>query len=107
MESYSPHPLAEQAQACGRLTQAEGPEGLVAPVVTTGSFEKNLEHGRATCQHEFGVQLLEVSWMPLASLSKSWISADLLVDADRDAWHLGPAGSRKGKKDFFPCRPNS
>ena len=31
----NPHPLAEQAQACGRLTEAEGPEGPVAPIVTT------------------------------------------------------------------------
>ena len=30
------HPLAEQAQACGRLTEAEGPEGPIAPIVTTG-----------------------------------------------------------------------
>ena len=35
MESYSPHPLAEQAQSCGRLTQAEGQEGPIAPVETT------------------------------------------------------------------------
>ena len=35
-ESFSPHPLAEQAQACGRLTQVDGPEGPIAPVVTTG-----------------------------------------------------------------------
>ena len=28
-----PHPLAEQAQACGRLTQADGPEGPIAPIV--------------------------------------------------------------------------
>ena len=53
MESHNPHPLAEHAQACGRLTQAEGPEGPIAPVVTTGSHEKNyLEHGRATSQHD-------------------------------------------------------
>ena len=30
-----PHPLAEQAQACGRLTKAEGPQGPMAPIVTT------------------------------------------------------------------------
>ena len=29
------HPLAEQAQACGRLTKADGPEGPMAPVETT------------------------------------------------------------------------
>ena len=35
------HPLAEQALACGRLTKAEGPEGPMAPIVTTGcSTEK-------------------------------------------------------------------
>ena len=33
------HPLAGQAQACGRLTKAEGPEGPMAPAATTG---KNL-----------------------------------------------------------------
>ena len=43
VESVSPHPLAEQAQACGRLTQADGPEGPTAPVVTTGSTQK-LDH---------------------------------------------------------------
>ena len=32
------HPLAEQAQACGRLTKAEGPEGPMAPIVTTGGY---------------------------------------------------------------------
>ena len=31
-------PLAEQAQACGRLTKAEGPEGPMAPIVTTGGY---------------------------------------------------------------------
>ena len=34
------HPLADQAQACGRLTQVDGPEGPMAPVVTTGSYKK-------------------------------------------------------------------
>ena len=36
------HPLAEQAQAYGRLTKADGPEGPMAPIVTTGdsSWEK-------------------------------------------------------------------
>ena len=68
MESYSPHPLAEQAQACGRLTQVEGPEVPIAPVVTTGdATKKKLEHCRATCQHDVGVPLLEMSWIPLAS----------------------------------------
>ena len=68
-----------------------------------------MEHGRAACQHDVGVQLLEVSWIPLASLSMKRISADLLVHADHDAWHLGPADSRREKKvmpDFFPRRPN-
>ena len=30
------HPLAEQVHGCGRLTQAEGPEAPIAPVVTAG-----------------------------------------------------------------------
>ena len=30
------HPLAEEAQACGRLTKAERPAGPMAPIVTTG-----------------------------------------------------------------------
>ena len=38
VESVSPHPLAEQAQACGRLTLVDGPEGPIAPVVTTGYY---------------------------------------------------------------------
>ena len=40
------HPLAEQAQACGRLTQADGPEGPMAPVVTAGvsSVKKTRSH---------------------------------------------------------------
>ena len=42
VESYSPHPLAEHAQAYGSLTQMEGPGGLTAPVVTTGSYKKKL-----------------------------------------------------------------
>ena len=38
------HPLAGQAQACGRLTKAEGPKGPMAPIVTTGvsSVKKNV-----------------------------------------------------------------
>ena len=32
------HPLAWQAQACGRLTKAERLEGPMAPVVTTGGY---------------------------------------------------------------------
>ena len=32
------HPLAEQDQACGRLKKAEGPEGPMAPIVTTGAY---------------------------------------------------------------------
>ena len=38
------HDEAKQAQACGRLPQAEGPEGPMAPVVTTGCYHcsKNL-----------------------------------------------------------------
>ena len=28
----------KKAQACGRLTKAEGPEGPIAPVVTTGGY---------------------------------------------------------------------
>ena len=84
MESCSPHPLAGQAQACGRLRQEEGPEGAIAPVVTTGGYKKkNLEHGRATCQHSVGVQLFEVSWIPLASLSMRRVSADLPAVAGR------------------------
>ena len=35
---FHPHPLAEQAQACGRLTKAEGPEGWTAPIVTFGGY---------------------------------------------------------------------
>ena len=100
----------EQAQPSGRLTQAEGPEGQIAPVVTNGSYKKkNLDHGRATCQHDIDVQLLEMSWIPLASLSMKRISADLLVDANHDAWHLVPASNHREKMmpDFFPCRPNS
>ena len=38
MASFDRTPLAGQAQACGRLTQADGPEGPVAPVVTTGCY---------------------------------------------------------------------
>ena len=34
------HPLAQQAQACGRLTQADGPEGPIALVGTIGSTHK-------------------------------------------------------------------
>ena len=34
------HPLVGPAQAFGRLTQAEGPEGPMAPVATTGSYKK-------------------------------------------------------------------
>ena len=30
VESVSPHPLAEEAQACGRLTQVDAPEGPIA-----------------------------------------------------------------------------
>ena len=30
------HPLAGQAQACGRPTQVDGPGGPMAPVVATG-----------------------------------------------------------------------
>ena len=30
------HPLAGKAQACGRPTQVDGPEGPMAPVVATG-----------------------------------------------------------------------
>ena len=71
--------------ARGRLTQAEGPEGPLAPVTTTGIYKKNLEHGRAACQHDIGVQILEVSWIPVDSLSMKRISADLLVHAERDA----------------------
>ena len=46
-----PHPLAEQAQACGRLTKAEGPEGPIAPIVTTGghSWEKTAFLTRHPC----------------------------------------------------------
>ena len=70
----------------------------MTPVVTTGSCKKKtLERGRAACQHDVGAQLLEVSWIPLASLSMKRISADLLVHADHDAWHLGPADSRREK----------
>ena len=36
-ESFSPHPLAEQAQACGRLTQADGP-AQVRQVLQCGHF---------------------------------------------------------------------
>ena len=59
------HPLAGQAQACGRLTQAEGPEDPIAPVGTSGSHKKDaltntLEHGRATWQQDIGVKILEV-----------------------------------------------
>ena len=43
-ESVSSHPLAGQAQACGRLTQVDGPEGPTAPVVTTGSTQKKLDY---------------------------------------------------------------
>ena len=78
--------------------QAEGPEGPVASVVTTGSHKKNLERGRATCQYDVGAELLEVSWIPLAALSMKQISADFLFDADQDVWHLGPAGSRSREK---------
>ena len=37
------HPLAAQAQACGRLTKAERPEGAIAHIVTSGrySWKKN------------------------------------------------------------------
>ena len=70
----------------------------MAPVVTTGSYrKKHLEHGRAACQHDIGVQIFGVSWIPLASLSVKRISADLLVHADHDAWHVGPADSRREK----------
>ena len=43
---FHSHPLAEQAQACGRLTEAEGPEGQMAPIVTTGGYsvEKTFSH---------------------------------------------------------------
>ena len=45
------HPLAEQAQACGRLTKAEGPECPIAPIVTTGgySWEKTAFLTRHPC----------------------------------------------------------
>ena len=45
------HPLAEQAQACGRLTEAEGLEGRMAPVVTTSgySWEKKTAAINFTC----------------------------------------------------------
>ena len=33
------NPLAEQAEACGHLTQAEGPESRIAPIVTTGGLQ--------------------------------------------------------------------
>ena len=41
-----PHLLAEQAQGCGRLTKAEGPEGPMAHIGTTGgySWEKLFSH---------------------------------------------------------------
>ena len=32
------HPLAGQAQACGRATQVDGPGGPMAPVVATGWY---------------------------------------------------------------------
>ena len=32
------HPLAEQAQACGSLTKAEGLEGPMAPIVTSDGY---------------------------------------------------------------------
>ena len=46
-----PHPLAEQAQACGRLTKAEGLEGPMAPIVTTGGYiwEKTAFLARHPC----------------------------------------------------------
>ena len=34
------HPLAEQAQACARLTKVEGLEGPMAPIVTTRERER-------------------------------------------------------------------
>ena len=34
-KKHQSHPLAGQAQACGRLTKADGPEGPMAPVETT------------------------------------------------------------------------
>ena len=37
-------PLAEQAQACGRLTEAEGPEGPMTPIVTTGGYSVEKSH---------------------------------------------------------------
>ena len=39
-------PLAEHAQVCGRITTAEGLEGPIAPVVTTGghSVKKTFSH---------------------------------------------------------------
>ena len=43
------HPLAEQAQARGRLTKAEGPEGPMAPIVTTGGYNVRKMLARHSC----------------------------------------------------------
>ena len=100
MESYSPHPPAEKAQTYGRLAQAEGPEGPIAPVVTTGTYTQ--KKTRATCQHDVGVPLLDVSWIPLASSSgyqlTFWLRPTMMPGI------LGlPAAAGKNT----PCRPNS
>ena len=100
------HPPAEQAQASGRLTPAEGPGGPDSTCRDRWKLQKKLGAWSCpTCQHDVGVQLLEVSW-----ISMRRISADLLVDADHDAWHLGPAGQSHGKKISFrvvPIRDNT
>ena len=44
------HPLAEQAQACGRLTKEEGLECPLAPIVTTGSHSVK-KHSHTSSLH--------------------------------------------------------
>ena len=46
------HPLAGEAHARGPLTQAEGSEGPIAPVVTTGSSKKRCAHQSLDHVHE-------------------------------------------------------
>ena len=42
VESYSPHPLLNKLMPAGASHKRKGPDGAIAPVVTTGTYRKNL-----------------------------------------------------------------
>ena len=74
----------------GASLMAEGPEGPIAPVVTTGSYLKKTWNMVLPCH------LPARQWRTYPEPMKQ-ISADLLAHANHDAWRLEPADRRREK----------